>query len=333
MSTAKGNIKISELNPLTEIGTNEGNKLKIPVSKKSGDESNPIWKSFSVDGNVLLSFIENNLSSSGSGSGSGSTDDIRSKVTELEKILGKYNVVTDKDISYTTGYYVSTSGQIKASSAYFTSSEIPLNQGNLYLYKANDVGDLPSDISLISKVDKSAGIYDQVYEPLPNHYHTADGGYGAPDSKYLVFFAPENMNVVISSSVSSLTDNNNKLREVKYGAFIEIADNLLSINGELMKVIVEAIVKNKKDIDSINANMKSLGDIHVTSIDSDEFPCVQGEPMVVVADRAPSAEAATHGDDVPNRIGQIWVDTKGKKAYIAIALGSYDSTCWKPITA
>lgn len=313
MSTVKGNIKISELNPLTEIG--EGDKLKIPVSKNSGDESNPIWKSFGVDGNVLLNFIENNLSS----------------VAELEKILGKYNVVTDIPFNSSDGQYISTSGEKKSASSYFISNEISLNQGNLYLYETKNVVNLPSDISIISKVDKDKSGTKTVYEPLPNHYYEANDGHGrydVPKSGILVFFAPENMNVVISGSVLNLT-NNNHLREVKYGTFIQIADNLLSINGELMKVIVEAIVKNKKDIDSINENMKSLGDIHVNSIDSDEFPCVQGEPMVVVADRAPSAEAATHGADVPNRIGQIWVDTQGKKAYIAVALG-LDG--WKQIT-
>ena len=313
MSTVKGNIKISELNPLTEIRYDEGGKLKIPVSKNTGDLNNPIWKSFSVDGEVLSEFIEQNLSS----------------VTELEKILGKYNTYTGKDFSYTPGYYISTSGEKKSASSYFISNEISLNQGNLYLYETKNVANLPSDISIISKVDKDKSGTKTVYESLPNHYYKTNGRYDAPNSGYLVFFAPENMNVVISGSVSNLT-NNNHLREVKYGTFIQIADNLLSINGELMKIIVEAIVKNKKDIDSINENMKSLGDIHVNSIDSDEFPCVQGEPMVVVADRAPSAAAATHGDDVPNRIGQIWVDTKGKKSYIAVALG-LDG--WKPITA
>lgn len=316
MSTVKGNIKISELNPLTEIRYDEGGKLKIPVSKNTGDLNNPIWKSFSVDGEVLSEFIEQNLSS----------------VTELEKILGKYDAVAGIPFNSIDGYYISTSGKkIPNSPSCFISSEIRLNQGNLYLYKVNDIEDLPSDISIISKVDKDKSGTKTVYESLPNHYQSINnGGYGAPGSKYLVFFAPENMNVVISSSVSSFEDNNSKLLEVRYGAFIQIADNLLSINGELMKIIVEAIVKNKKDIDSINENMKSLGDIHVNSIDSDEFPCVQGEPMVVVADRAPSASAATHGDDVPNRIGQIWVDTKGKKSYIAVALG-LDG--WKPITA
>lgn len=313
MSTVKGNIKISELNPLTEIRYDEGGKLKIPVSKNTGDLNNPIWKSFSVDGEVLSEFIEQNLSS----------------VTELEQILGQYNAYTGKDFSYTPDYYISKSGEKKSASSYFISNEISLNQGNLYLYETKNVDNLPSDISIISKVDKDKSGTKIVYEPLPTHYQsTNDGGYGVPKSGILVFFAPENMNVVISGSVSNLT-NNNHLREVKYGTFIQIADNLLSINGELMKVIVEAIVKNKKDIDSINENMKSLGDIHVNSIDSDGFPCVQGEPMVVVADRAPSEAAATHGDDVPNRIGQIWVDTQGKKAYIAVALGL---SGWKPIT-
>ena len=89
----------------------------------------------------------------------------------------------------------------------------------------------------------------------------------------------------------------------------------------MMKVIVEAIAKNKKDIDSLYEKTKSLGDIHVTSIDSDEFPSVQGEPMIVVVDRDPSSATTTRGADVPNRIGQIWVNTKDGVAYIATKLG------------
>ena len=125
-------------------------------------------------------------------------------------------------------------------------------------------------------------------------------------------------------------DDNGSL--IKYGAFIEIANGLLGINGEMMKVIVEAIAKNKKDIDSLYEKTKSLGDIHVTSIDSDEFPSVQGKPMIVVVDRDPSPATATRGADVPNRIGQIWVDTTNKKAYIAVALGSTGDDSWKQIT-
>ena len=84
------------------------------------------------------------------------------------------------------------------------------------------------------------------------------------------------------------------------------------------------IVINKLSIDGFNA--------FNNSIDLDDFPSVQGEPMVVVANRRPSAAGTNHGDDVPNRIGQIWVDTTNKKAYIAVALGSTGDDSWKQIT-
>ena len=261
---------------------------------------------------------------------------------ELEKKLGKYDLVSEITFSEAEqGKYISTSGALEADSSYFISNEIPLKQGNLYLLQANysDYNDdaLPADMALMAKVDKNEYrtpdgtiATDIVYEPLPNHYRTSNvGGYGIPTSHYFVFFATENMNVVISGNSTTISKT---LYEVKYGAFIEAASKLLTINGDLMKVIVEAIVKNKKDIDSINENMKSLGDIHANSIDLDDFPSVQGGPMIVVADRAPSAATSTRGADVPNRIGQFWVDTTNKKAYIAVALGSTGDDSWKQIT-
>ena len=161
---------------------------------------------------------------------------------------------------------------------------------------------------------------ETVYEPLPTHYYSSNGdGNGIPSAGYFVFFATEDMDVVISSSSPSIA---NGLDAVKYGAFVEIADKLLTINGEMMKVIVEAIAKNRKDIDSLYENMNSLGDIHVNSIDCDDYPSVQGSPMIVVADRNPKAAEATHGDDVPNRIGQIWINSSNRNVYIATALGS-----------
>ena len=58
--------------------------------------------------------------------------------------------------------------------------------------------------------------------------------------------------------------------------------------------------------------------------------------MVVVKDRMPSAAGTNHGPDVPNRIGQIWVDTADKQVYIAVALGSTtiggSTPVWKQIT-
>ena len=362
MSTTTGNVKISQL---SELGTiDNGTKLRIPVSKDKSATSTPDWESYSVNAAVLSKFMENSLGLNDVGSEKG----LRSKVTdlqaqtgeyaELEKKLGKYNLVTNVALTVAeTNMYISESGEKISLSGYSISNKVSLKQGNLYLFRVDGSENFPANIAFMSKVhiheyhtvtgtheethlDENGnevtvivedwGIASETnYEPLHSYYHsTSNGGYGAPDSGYLVFFANEDADVVISSSDASLS---NGLDIVKYGAFIEIANGLLGINGEMMKVIVEAIVKNKKDIDSLYEKTKSLGDIHVTSIDSDEFPSVQGEPMVVVADRAPSAATSTHGSDVPNRIGQIWVNTTDGVAYIAVKLGEMISG-WKQIT-
>ena len=345
-TTTTGNIKISQLSQLSTI--DNGDKLRIPVSRDKSTTSTPDWESYSVSASVLSSFLEDSLGLNDSGDTQGLRSDVSYlmqesiKYNELEKKLGKYDLVSQ--ITFSVGEqvkYISTSGTKESYSSYFISNEITLKQGNLYLLQANyadyNSDALPADLAIMAKVDKNeyrvpdgTTATDIVYEPLPNHYRTSNkGGYGVPASHYFVFFATENMNVVISGASGTIS---NTLYEVKYGAFIEAASKLLTINGDLMKVIVEAIVKNKKDIDSINENMKSLGDIHANSIDLDDFPSVQGEPMVVVADRQPSVAANNHGDDVPNRIGQIWVDTANKRAYIAVALGSTGDASWKPIT-
>lgn len=346
-TTTTGNIKISQLSQLSTI--DNGDKLRIPVSRDKSTTSTPNWESYSVSASVLSRFLEDSLGLNTIGDTPGIRSEISDlqrqtqKYVELEKKLGKYDLVSEITFSEAEDGYITISGtKEQRYSSYFISNEITLKQGNLYLLQANysdyNSDALPQNLALMAKVDKNeyrtpsgTTATDIVYEPLPNHYRTSNnGGYGVPTSHYYVFFATEDMNVVISSARTTISKT---LYEVKYGAFIEAASKLLTINGDLMKVIVEAIVKNKKDIDSINENMKSLGDIHANSIDLNDFPSVQGEPMVVVADRQPSAAANNHGDDVPNRIGQIWVDTTNKRAYIAVALGSTGDASWKPITA
>lgn len=366
MSTTTSNIKISQLDGLSEIG--DGAKLKIPVSKDNSATSTPDWASYSVSGNVLSSFMENSLDING----------LRTQIGTLDQLLGDLTLEHDKHMR-DIGYYPETStipltvykpnrfiGSSHVNGGnnaelfkndFNISNTISLSRGCLYLLEVDPtyLPSVPPEISFVSKVhtytyNVFSGTHTEtkkdedgnsisvivndwttstntVYSALPTKY--VDAGY--PNSGYLVFFATEDQDVVISAHKTSISGNSS-LIEVKYGAFFEIANNLLTLNGELMKVIIEAIVKNKKDIDSLYENTGSFQDIHVKSIDSDEFPSVQGAPMVIVADRDPSAsDGKSHGDDVPNRIGQIWVNTKSGVAYIATKLGNISG--WKQITA
>ena len=349
MSTSTGNVKISQLDALSTI--DNGSKLVFPVSKDGGNAGAPDWASFSVKANVLSNFIGNHLQITNTGglkdrvtNLAKNLDTITDSYNTLEEYLGKYNYTTVTEININSAIankYISTSGQQTTNNLYSISNVISLKQGNLYLFNPKfnnttyDVSTYPADLSLISKVSThqhSKGT-DTVYEPLSNLYKSN----GSPTFHgYVVFFATEDMDVVISCRKTAISTNTNKLREVKYGAFIEAASRLLTVNGELMKVLVEAIVKNRKDIDTINENLNSFGDIHVNSIDCDDYPSVQGEPMVIVKNRYPGEDDGTqnktHGPDVPTRIGQIWVDTKGGNAYIAVKLGATGADSWKKIT-
>lgn len=350
MSTSTGNVKISQLDALSTINVNDGSKLIFPVSKDRGNAGTHDWASYSVNANLLSDFIGKHLQITSTGGLKDKVTNLTNNLKEttdsykmLEEYLGKYNEVTEINLnSDIANKYISTSGQQTTNNLYSISNVISLKQGNLYLFNPKfnntqyDVSTYPDDLSLISKVSThthSKGT-DTVYEPLSNLYKSN----GSPTFHgYVVFFATEDMNVVISCRKTAIAAGaNNKLRGVKYGAFIEAASRLLTVNGELMKVLVEAIVKNRKDIDTINENLNSFGDIHVNSIDCDDYPSVQGEPMVILSNRQPGKESddgsttGTHGPDVPNRIGQIWVDTVHQKAYIALSLGSAGS--WKLIT-
>lgn len=224
--------------------------------------------------------------------------------------------------------------------------------------------DIPSDISWVTKVSdvyhdrentnlKAGEVAEVVYEPLPTHYlKTTDGGYGIPvyetkisstraagtpqiNKGILVFFASEDMDAILSlptlywDNTYNVSSDTLNLREINFGLFVEFADQFLSVQGDLMKVLVEAIVKNQKDIQALQANINSLGDVKANTIELEDYPVIQGSPMVIIKDREPSEASGNHGDDVPNKIGQIWVDTKGEQAYIAVGLGSIK--CWRPI--
>lgn len=365
------NVRISELTGLDTI--DNGGNLVIPVSKNNGSAENKQWTSYNVSGDVLSKYVgsyigiddikrtvtglqtttselNTNLQTT-----SNNLEDTNTNLTQLnndfsflETSLGKYYDLKN-DINFGIGIsnnIIDNSGELSYLTNYFVSEEIELKQGKLYLLHLARVSsgtDLPGNISILSKVHTHEyDLYENetgdsgttvTYEPLQT-YKLDIEGQGLPDNRDLVFFANEDMKVVISAKTEHFpTDSDRKLTEIKYGSFMQIANNLLGVNGELMKVLVEAIVKNRKDIDVLYANANSLGKVHVNSIDCDEYPSVQGGPMVRVENRAPSAAEATHGPDVPNRIGQIWVDTNSKNVYIAVALGGNEiDTNWKLIS-
>lgn len=357
------NVRISELTSLDTI--DNGGNLVIPVSKNNGSDENKQWASYNVSGDVLSNYVGTKLGvrelderthtlerttrtlASNLDDTNRSLGTLDENYSYLESALGIYSTTTDIQFNIdTASYYIDAStGEKKGNSNYFISSKITLKQGKLYSFHlGNTASPVSYNYSVLSKVHThNYDLYENetgdsgtvvTYEPLPTYNldHENSKYDSVPTSGDLVFFANEDMEVVVSAP-NTLPTSDRKLTEIKYGSFMQIANNLLGVNGELMKVLVEAIVKNRKDIDVLYANANSLGKVHVNSIDCDEYPSVQGCPMVRVENRQPTAAEATHGPDVPNRIGQIWVDTNSKNVYIAVALGGNEiDTNWKLIS-
>lgn len=337
------NVKISQLDALPLAYLNNNAYIAIPISKENDDKT--AWSSYRIglehlskliDNNTTLTTLSNTLDSVSVTADSAytyaqnaesSAYNANESLTYISKSLAKY-----QNFNYTYGLTKSSSSQyINANGEAVTSGDTY----NCYIYDCVytlQAGDLCSvyignswldqiqdiNISVVSKVHEKNGTY--TYEPLPRQYYVYD------DVHY-VFFANEDMKVKFS-----LPDEPAVLSEgltvYKYGAFKELGNALLGVNSELMKVLVEAITKNRKDIESLYESIKSPGDISVSSIECDDFPSVQGEPMVVVKNRKPTYNSAYFGPEYPNRIGQIWVNTADGTAYIATSLGNG----WKPIT-
>ena len=247
-------------------------------------------------------------------------------LTYISKSLAKYQNFnhTYELTTDSANHYINANGEVASSTVFciydFT---YQLQAGDLCsVYIGDNWFDQIQDIniSVVSKVHKKNNTY--TYEPLPRQYYMYDGA-------HYVFFANEDMKVKFSlpNEPAVLSEG---LTVYKYGAFKELGNAFLGVNSELMKVLVEAITKNRKDIESLYESIKSPGDISVSSIECDDFPSVQGEPMVVVKNRKPDYNSAYFGPEYPNRIGQIWVNTADETAYIATHLG--DGNGWKQIT-
>lgn len=362
------NVKISELTALPLEYLNNNAYIAIPISKENDDKT--AWSSYRIglehlskliDNNTTLTTLSSTLNTVSKTADNAETvaynsgelasrayayaesayahadvvrsdaysaiDSVSSNITYISQSLAKYNSYfkyTYELATDSSNNYINTNGEVVTSAAFcIYDCAYQLQAGDLcsvyigggWLDQIQDI-----NISIVSKVHKKNNTY--TYEPLPRQYYMYD------DAHY-VFFANEDMKVKFSlpNEQVVLTE---RLTVYKYGAFKELGNAFLGVNSELMKVLVEAITKNRKDIESLYESIKSPGDISVSSIECDDFPSVQGEPMVVVKNRKPTHNSAYFGPEYPNRIGQIWVNTVDETAYIATHLGNING--WKQIT-
>ena len=337
-STTLSNVKISQLEPLKLADLNNNAYIAIPISKENDDKKT--WSSYRIGLEHLSKLIDNNTTLTTvsetannaetvayraerrSNDAYSAIDPVDRNITYISQSLAKYNSYFNHKYQLTkssTSQYINTNGEVVSSgdthNCYIYDCDYTLQAGDLCsVYIGSGwLDQIPNAyISIVSKVHKKNNTY--TYEPLPRQYYVYD-------SAHYVFFANEDMKVKFSLPSESVVSSEG-LTVYKYGAFKELGNALLGVNSELMKVLVEAITKNRKDIESLYESIKSPGDISVSSIECDDFPSVQGEPMVVVKNRKPTYDSAYFGPEYPNRIGQIWVNTADGTAYIATKLGN-----------
>ena len=351
MATTTGNVKISQLAPITSL---HGGEI-VPISYSVANNNQ--YESYRMSVDQVRSYMDSALGLSGA---TGMRETLNAYVGEVDRMkrdLGQYkNEDTLALSTASTGKYISVDTKTeKPGTGLAISAPVELKEGTIYLLKVGSIETLPSDISIFTKrVDRKYHVIsgthteihivdgqevevivedwtekiDTVYEPLSSHYHSVQsGGYGAPTSGYVVFFACEDETIVVSAPSQSFGTG---LIGVRYGIFSEIAEEFLGIDSDLMKVLVEAIAKNNADIARVAASVHDFGSAHGVSLDLDNYLSVKGEPMIRIEDHKPSAANAYHGAEVPNRIGQMWFDTTAEKLYIATKIGT-GIECWREV--
>ena len=89
-------------------------------------------------------------------------------------------------------------------------------------------------------------------------------------------------------------------------------------------VVAEALAKLNKEFEAFKKMLQSgnIGDIHVTSVNSDSVPMYCGQSMILNGSGSPISNAV-----VPDFVGQIYVDTTNRNAYMCC--DSSSASYWK----
>ena len=91
-------------------------------------------------------------------------------------------------------------------------------------------------------------------------------------------------------------------------------------------VVAEALAKLNQEFEAFKKMLQSgnIGDIHVTSVNTDSVPMYCGQQMIVNGSGSPITNAV-----VPDFVGQIYIDTTNRNAYMCC--DSSSASYWKLI--
>ena len=338
-----GNVKISALSRLSKVSGAE----IVPCSWLN----NGTYESaaFTIDNVKDYSYAALGLKNIG--------DNLNSYGAALDLngiSLGQYDDLDSAEkitiTTATSSSYIDLDGnKVTGKSGFILSNEIQFEEGSIYAIPFTDTtakfavlaevhtrnyykytGDIDKEVvdengnKIIVKEPQYNSATDTIYEPLAD-IHSIWGG--SNKNKYLAFLCPYNMKVVVSGQTAI---NGQNILKLRYSAFGNIAENFVSKNGAIAKVLAEHITELGERVENIEANTDKFGDISALSIDTVDYPKVRGEAMIIDGKGAgPSSTAtATKNTDVPNRLGQIWI-ADADNAYISTSIGKFDG--WKKL--
>lgn len=358
---ATGNVKISELT----VHSNVDGREVMPISWEASNGSG--YESYKMSAGDLKSYIGKSLGVTDDGANQGLNTKVANQAKEisyLRRDLGLYSPTLannfcsthSKNLSVETqNYAINTAGSKVSKSGYSVSAAVSVVAGTLYLLNLSS--DIDSNVSIFSKkhvhtyypitgyteetVTDSEGhsvivrepIYgaavdDVTYEPLSNHYAEHMSQFHRPASNYVVFYAAEDEDIIISAKTSDISGK--KLYAVHYALLAELSEKFIGASTGISRVIAEAIAALEGRVEALEGASGTIGETTAIQIDSLKMPKYRGGEMIVIADHAPdSVGTATKPADVPEFPGQMWIDTVQGKAWIAVSAGTFAG--WKEL--
>lgn len=335
------NIRISELERRSYL---DGTEI-IPVSWRINENS--YYNSYGSYIKDIVSYIDTDTSSY-----------INTNISYFKRDLGQYNngkysdtYNIDLSVAYTTSAIDINGNKIEKNN-YCISNVISLKEGTLYFIELSELLD---DVAPFAKVVKTTccnidgykdvtvykedgdtikvnePIYSNTttetiqYEPITKHYQyiKKQGMLPFPTSGLALFYATSDMEIVISAKKEDI--HNKQFSAINSALFSDIAEKYTEKNGTESGVIAETLA-------SLDARLSAIEASHgiAQMIDTMTMPKYRGNDIIIVKDHGPNITTSTGLPyDNPNYIGQIWIDTSSKTAYISVY---NDVTCWKKIT-
>lgn len=363
-----GNVKISELETHAYDLIN-GTEM-FPIS--FGDTPNT-YESYKMYLKDIANFTGSYL---GVTDISEAIDENSGDISYIKRDFGQYagtngTVVTETGLSVAyASAYIYKDGTVGSNSNWSISSPIEVKKGMMYLLELNATQSYIQDgyclfakrrennrvvnsgtntqsisikypdgtvktinIEVPKYTDKTSYV---VYEPCSFHYATD----GAPGSKFVVFVADEDAQIVCSAYNGDI--NNKTLKGVRYGVVSEAAEKYISNESYLGISIAEAIA-------SLDARITGL---EQRKADYD-MPTYMGAPIICLSDHDPCFDdyyvdewgsylgpvngsptplsSYAKGPDQPGFVGQLWVNKHNHNIWISVYPSCYGGNGWAKI--